>query len=155
MFFHRAPAGFLAAPASGNFDRNHATYSLYGNRLRRKLYTSERFKFEIFTKGSGRSGRADIFEGIITWNAIRIIQKEDGMKLKADDTTFATKKVVTLPTNHRGWIEWLYATACRPAQTTSSFGNLKGLVYHFFKMLSSATSDEFLFELRFSRFIYY
>ena len=54
------------------------------------------------------------------------------MKLKADDTTFATKRVVTLPPNHNGWMEWLYADACRPAQTTSSFGNLKGLVYQFF-----------------------
>ena len=90
-------------------------------------------KFEIFTKASGRSGRADIFEGLITWNAIRIIQKEDGMKLKADDPTFATKKVVTLPSNHNGWLEWLRAEACRQAQTTSSFGSLKGLVYQPFK----------------------
>ena len=92
-------------------------------------------KFEIFTKSSGRSGRADIFEGITTWNAVRIIQKEDGMKLNADDPTFATTKVVTLPSNHKGWIQWLLAGNCRPAQTTSSSGNLKGLVYQFLKML--------------------
>ena len=91
-------------------------------------------KFEIFTKASGRSGRTDLFEDTITWNAIRIIQKEDGMKLKADDTSFATKKVVTLPENHKGWLEWLHADACRPGETTSSFGNLKGLVYQLFEI---------------------
>ena len=51
------------------------------------------------------------------------------MKLIADDPTFTTTSVVTLPPNFKGWMEWLRAHNCRPSVTTSSFGNLKGLVY--------------------------
>ena len=50
------------------------------------------------------------------------------MKLKTDDPTFTTTKVVTLPSTFKGWMEWLFAHNCRPAQTTSSIGDLKGLV---------------------------
>ena len=54
------------------------------------------------------------------------------MKLKTDDPTFTTTKIVTLPSaalaDH--WIFWLFAHTCRHyTQTTSSFGDLKGLVH--------------------------
>merc|ERR1712024_296563 len=79
-----------------------------------------------------------IFEGITTWNAIRIIQNENGMKLKTDDPTFTTTKIVTLPSaalaDH--WIFWLFAHTCRHyTQTTSSFGDLKGTNIHFSKSI--------------------
>ena len=89
-----------------------------------------------------------MLEGITTWNAIRIIQNEKGMKLKTDDPTFTTTEVVTLPPTMKdtdAWIYWLFAHNCRQAQTTSSYGDLKGLVdqshinriYLFLRVVSS------------------
>ena len=53
------------------------------------------------------------------------------MKLKTDDPTFATTYIRTLPPTMKpdAWIYWLFAHTCRhKTETTSSFGDLSGLV---------------------------
>ena len=64
-------------------------------------------------KNSGREGYADKFEGVTTWNAVRIIQKKNGIKLKTDDPTFTTSEVVNAVSIETGewinknWMEWI------------------------------------------------
>ena len=83
-------------------------------------------KFEISIKDSGHRLNQD-FAGDTTWNAVQIIQKKEGIKLKMNDPTFTTTEMTSdgTPNGHQNWLEWLYAGDCGN-QIITAFGNLKG-----------------------------
>ena len=66
------------------------------------------------------------------------------MKLKTDDPTFTTTKIFTLPSaalaDH--WMYWLFVHTCQHyTQTTTSFGDLKGLVDQSHILVFRGSSD--------------
>ena len=97
-------------------------------------------RFENFTKDSGRAADSDgtYFQGTTTWNAVQILQTENGMKLKMNNPYFTTTNIDTNGTisteivsdQNQRWLEWLSARDCRK-KYTKSYGSLKGTMLKF------------------------